>query len=915
MLIVVLSATPQKISLPGRGQECKMLAALVSGIAEGAGGALVFHGDMGIGKSALVRFAAGEAAAFVVVAVTGCEAEAGMPFAALHHLLHLLVEQLPEQLSRQAVRLTEALEEGTGGGLALPAQVLRLFRLAARERPLLCAVDDAHWLDEPSLDVLAFVARRVRGERIGVLFAHCDEGRESKALAGVPAHRLAPLDQRASREILRTTVAMPEVSVVLAESAKGNPRALTDLAVSLTPGQLRGDQPAPRTLPPDSGLRRAYRSRLDRLSAHARWLVLLVAADDQGNVDTLVRAAATSGVDIAALEPAESAGVVHVEGTTVSFPQPLLRAVAYQEATLAQRRAAHRCLAQAVDPGTHPLRHALHRAAAADGPDDLLAAELERTAADPVRSYDTSSRALERAADLTSDPVTAGARLVAAARYAWRAGEPNRARNLLRLVPTTAGSVDIQAESKVLAGEIELRVGAASAARRTLLAVAVDSTTRDRFLALGAFMRAGEALCLSGGYPHYPDIARRALALRRPNEPPGVESMFDHFATLSATFRGEHSQATGPSRRLFALARTATDVETLIRTSMVAIFRGDEAQAYRLATKAAQVARADGDVSTVPQAMEVATLAEFLLGRYDNTTAGLEGHRLAGESGQGNLAGNYLAILAASAAMTGDRHTCLLRLKEAAAHQVSHGVNRATAIGDWALSALDLADGRYADVVTHLRKIITDGSGSGHLIVQVGATPLLVEAALRCGQRAIAVDALRVYDSWAGSTGSPHWLALSARCHALLVENADEAEAYFREALGQHVLGTTEFDLARTGLLFGQHLRRRRKPKAAREFLHSALSTFERFDARPWAERAAAELRAAGHPVRPGAGGVTKTLTPHQAQIAGFVAEGATNREVAIRMLISTRTVDHHMRNIFVKLGVRSRVELAKLMR
>lgn len=894
--------------MPGRQRECERLTALLSGIAHAAGGALAFHGDMGIGKTALVRFAVTGATGFTVLSIAGHEAAAGVRFAALHHLL----DAMPEQVSAEALRITQALEGGADGGLALSAQVLRLFRRAARERPLLCAVDDAHWLDEPSLDVLSFVARRIQGERIGILLAYCDE--TGRTMPGIPAHRLAALSQEASREIIRTTVPDPGVRTVVAESAKGNPRALMELAESLTPGQLRGDLPAPQVLAPHSGLRRAYRARLDRLPADTRWLVLLAAIDDQSDVDTLLRAAAVSGVDIAALEPAESAGLVRAEGTTVVFPQPLLRAVAYHEAPLAQRTAAHQCLAQAVDPRRQPLRHVLHRAAAANGPDDQLAAELERAAAEPAPDHATWSQALERAADLTSDADTAATRLIAAARHAWRAGEPNRARTLVRRVPTMVVSVAVRAQSKVLAGEIELRAGLPDTARRTLLAAADDLATRDRYLALGAFMRAGEALCLSGGYSRYPEIARQALALRRPDEPAVVQSMFDHFATLSATFRGDHSRAVGPSRRLFDLVPTLDDTDTLTRTSMVAIFRGSEAQALRLATRAIRTAKADGDVSALPQAMEAATLAEFALGRYDNATAGLEGLRLARESGQDNLAGNYLALLAVLAAMTGDRESCLLRLQETAAHLTGDGIGRAKAFGNWALAALDLADGRYPDVVTRLQAMITDRSGSGHLTVQVAATPHLVEAAVRCGRRTLAVEAFKVYDSWAGSTGSPHWLALSARCHALLTDNTDEAEAHFRAAVEHHVLGTGEFDLARTRLLFGQYLRRRRKPKAAREVLHDALSTFERFDARPWAEQAAAELRAAGHQVLPRDAQTVGTLTPHQIRIAQLVAEGATNREVAVRMLISTRTVDHHMRNIFAKLGVRSRVELTRLM-
>jgi DNA-binding CsgD family transcriptional regulator len=589
----------------------------------------------------------------------------------------------------------------------------------------------------------------------------------------------------------------------------------------------------------------------------------------------------------------------------------------YDEAPLAQRRAAHRCLARVLVCGPHRVHGVLHRAAAADGPDDALAAELERAASRSETRPDhvTAARALERAADLTSDAATGAARLVIAAGHAWRAGEPRRARTLLRKVPTTALPADVQRQSAVLIGELELRTGMASAACRTLLAAAGDLATHDRYLALLTLVRAGEALCLSGEHPRFPQIARRALALRRPHEPPGVQTIFEHFAALSAIFRGDHGQAIDPLRRLLSQAPTLRDAEMLARAGMAAIFGGAEVRAYQLATQAVRVAQAGNDVPAVPQAMEVATLAQFAMGRYDNTTTALEGLQLARDSGQHSLVGNYLALLAGFAAMTGDRPTSLMRLRAAAAHLTGQEYGRAKAFSTWAQAALDLADGRYSDVVRHLRGTIIDGSGGGHLIVQVAATPHLVEAAVRCGQRDIALAALHVFDRWASSTDSPHWRALSARCHALLADNDSEAEAYFREAMAQHAAGADEFDLARTGLLFGQHLRRRRKIKAARELLHSSLSILERVGARPWAEQAAVELRAAGHPARrPHRVRVADALTPHQARIAQLVAEGATNREVAARMLISTRTVDHHMRNIFAKLGVRSRVELTKLL-
>jgi DNA-binding CsgD family transcriptional regulator len=890
------------MSLSGRDNECDRLTAWVAGMARGEGSALVLRGEAGIGKSALIRFTTAGAVGVRLVSVSGHETEAGLEFAALHQVLQLLAEHLPDP--DRAAELARTLAAKGDPGLSCRVQVLELFRTAAGEGPLLCVVDNAQWIDEPSLDVLGFVARRLRSERIGLLFARRDELGDD----AIPALRLAPLDRRASIELLRTVVRTPALLPALTDIAGGNPQALLELAAALTPGQLRGEEPAPQTLPPNSALRREYRKRLDRLPADARWLVLLAAADDEPDIETLVRAATLSGLDIAAMEPAEAAGLVHIAERTVAFPLPLLRRVAYYEASLTQRRAAHRCLAQALDPRKHPLRQAMHRAAAADGPDDGLATELEWAATAQTGLYAASSRALERAADLSGDARAGATRFLTAAHHAWLAGDPSRAASLLRRVPTAP--IDVRARSLVLAGEIEMRTGEAAAASRMFLAAAKDLAGADRRLAIAALMRAGEALYQSGGYERYPEIARQALALRRPGEVPVVQSMFDYFETLSETFQGHQGRAAKSSRRLLALAATLDDSDMLSRTSMAALFRGDEARAHQLAGRAKRIAEATGDTLAVAQAVDATSLAEFVLGRFDDVTTTLDGLRLAQDSGQDTMTGNYLAQLGAVAGMIGDKRTCLLRLREAA----GRGGRRATAYRTWALAALDLAEGRYAHAVDHLRDVIADHDRQGHLVLQIHTTPHLVEAAARCGRRSLATRALRVYDSWADSTRNPYWLALSARCHALLADSPAEAEARFHEAMRLHALSANAFDHARTGLLFGQLLRRRRKPKQARDFLHDALTTFERFDATRWAEQAAGELRAAGHAVQPRPTPVDGELTPHQARIARLVAEGATNREVAAQLLISARTVDHHLRNIFARLGVRSRVELAKLM-
>ncbi|MFC7757985.1 hypothetical protein ACFQY4_08060 [Catellatospora bangladeshensis] len=374
-----------------------------------------------------------------------------------------------------------------GDRLALAMAVLTLLGELGREHLVLCCVDDVHALDRPSLDVIAFVARRLRAHRVALLLAASAE----PALSGVPLLPVRELDPRASRTMLADLLrgdepdgpltahllrghvpdgplpasplggdtldggpagtspalgcaagleALPgaldgdggdgDPLAALAALGGGNPRALADLAASLTDSQRRGEAPLPTRLPADSALLRAYRARLDRLPSDTRWLLLLAAADEENDAAGLVRAALGSGVDIAALAPAEDAGLVRVGRGGIVFPQPLARTLAYEEAPLAQRRAAHLHLARTLDPDRERLRRAVHLAAAAYGPDARLAAELEDAAGDG--GYSRASAALEHAAQLTTEPAGAASRLVTAARYAWQSGSPHRARSLLR---------------------------------------------------------------------------------------------------------------------------------------------------------------------------------------------------------------------------------------------------------------------------------------------------------------------------------------------------------------------------------------------------------------------------------------------------------------------------------------------------
>ncbi|WP_239086761.1 helix-turn-helix transcriptional regulator [Catellatospora methionotrophica] len=931
--------------LRGRAREQQTIAELQAGAAAGVGGALLLHGDLGGGKTALLRHAAAAAPdGTVLLWATGLDEEADLPYAGLQSLLQPVAERIADLPAHQALALTRALSgQGCAADdrLALSMAVLTLLGTLGREHPVLCCVDDADALDRPSLDAIAFTARRVRAHRVALLLTSTAE----LPLNGVPRLPLRPLDPASGRAMLadllsgrdhgwaedlaharsaaedgsgrtasgawpRAVEPSDDVPAVLAALGGGNPRALADLADSLSDSQLAGEAPLPTRLPADSALLRTYRARLDRLPPDTRWLLLLAAADEETDAAGLMRAAHSSGVDIAALAPAERGGLVRVSRGGIVFPQPIARALAYEEAPLAQRRAAHLHLAQILDADSQRLRRAVHLAAAAHGPDAELAEELEEAATGG--GYSRASAALEHAAQLTTEPGGAASRLVTAARYAWQSGSAGRARSLLRRARPAAPGVS--AESEVLSGEIELRAGATANAAESLLTIADRLAASDRELAVLALMRAGEAVCFSGDYPRYAEVASRAAALRRPGDPPDLEVVFEHIAGFAYTFGGRHHRALAPLRRVLELGAALDTASPLTCASAAALLLADDVGAHRLAARAVEVARDSGDVSALPLALEMTAYAEYWLGRYDAAAAtSMHGLRAARACGQGNYAGDHQAMLAVLAAIRGDREQALRHIRDIEVAPGTGQVNRPKALSQWALAVLDLIAGRPADTVARIAGIACPVTGRGHIVVQAMATPWLVEAAVRADDREQAVAALAGFDLWASSTGDPVRRALSARCHALLAARGSaEAEEHFQQALALHLAGEADFEQARTELLYGQELRRARRPRDAREHLHRALETFTQLDAPAWADQARAELRAAGEAVDAPAVRAADVLTAQQLQIARLVCDGATNREVAAQLFLSPRTVDHHMRNIFARLNIRSRIELAK---
>ncbi|MDT0528099.1 LuxR C-terminal-related transcriptional regulator [Micromonospora sp. DSM 115977] len=958
--------------LRGRADECAAIRRLLGDLPAGGGGLLV-QGEPGSGRSALVDYAHRHAGGCTVLAGTGLPEEACLPYAGLQRLLDPVLDRagaLPGPHRRVLLRALTGAGCPADGRLALFLGVLGLLAAAARDRPLLCTMDDVDRGDQPTADALAFVARRLRRSSVAVLLTTAAD----VPLGGIARHRLRPLDDRDSAALLADRLAgrppAPPVAAALAVAAGGNPQALVDLAEVLTPGQCRGEEPVPETSPPDGGLGRAYRARLDRLPADTRRVLLLAALDEDGEPATLVRAARVAGTAVEALAPAELAGLVRVEPRRVTFPQPLVRTVVRAAAPLAERRAAHLLLAGVLDGAGHRLRRAGHLAAAAQGPDPALAAELEQAVAECEGAGTAASVALQRAAELTDDPARAAARLVAAARYAWSAGRPHRARLLLGELPPGADAA-VAGRADLLRGELELRTGRPRSAFTTLLSAAdtlaaadraatgtlaaadraatgtlaaadraatgtlaaadraatgtVSAADRaatgtggadDRALALGALVRAGEAACFTGDQYRYADVARRAELLRRPDDPPATELLSAYVAGTAATLRGDHEQAGPALRRAVVLGGQLTGPAStpaaLTCAAAAGLLVAVDGAAHRLAERAVELARERGELSALPRALELRAAAEYWLGRHDAATdTSREGLRIARDVGQENWAGVHLGMLAVLAAVRADRDTALRRIREIGEDPGAH--SRPRALAQWALAVLDLVDNRPAAAAARLAALACPGTGRGQVLVLVMATPYLVEAAATVADRPAASAALAVFDRWASSTASPSRRALSARCHGLLAPRGSaEAEREFRTALRLHPADAGAFERARTELLLGRELRRSRRPRAAREHLHAAREAFTLLGAATWAEQATTELRAAGESVGPPEESAARLLTGQQLRIARLVAEGATNREIAARMFLSTRTVDHHLRNIFHRLNIRSRTQLAR---
>jgi DNA-binding CsgD family transcriptional regulator len=907
--------------LYGRETERARIDALLDAARASRSGALAIVGDPGIGKTALLEYAREEAADMHCLAARGVESESELPFAVLHQLVRPTLAEIDGLPGPQADALSAAF--GMGGTVTAQtrflafAACLTLLSDLADERPVLCLVDDAHWLDTESATALQFVIRRLDAEGVVVLVAAREGEPATFDAPDTPWIRLGGLDADAAERLLEqgaAATATPGVRGRLITQTRGNALALLELPSALTPGQLAGDEPLPAELPLTDQVERAFLGRVRRLPPDAGRLLLVAAADDSESAPTVVRAFGEGGQ--AALDTAEQACLVSVQGGRLAFRHPLVRSAVYGAATSAERRAAHHALAEAfAGDDAHFDRRAWHLAAATLDPDESVLATLDEASARArLRgAYGAAARALERAAELSRDEAAHARRLVEAARCASVAGADEQATALAEQArPLVGGEPLTAAELAQVVGRARIRAGNPADVPRLLLEAARAVAPVDPRRALDLLLDAAWAAQESGD----PESQLAACSLAQELAPSAQGTHTDFvgsmLAGIGAVAAGDAPSANRHLTRALALGAESENPAHAVWAGSCAMYLGDVAEGGRLLTRSAALARSEGALGILAPALALLGMQQFVAQRLDEALlAAVEGERLAREVGAVNLVAIPSSVLAGVAAIRGQDEEAIRHANAALELAAAHGLPVAGARPVWALALLDLGRGRWTDALARLDSIAAAQLGLASVLA-VRAAPDRVEAAVRAGQMQTAREALQLLERWTATAASATWARPRlASCRALLAEG-DDATTHFEEAvrLGDAAL---PFDLARIRLLYGEHLRRERRRTDSRVQFRFALEGFDRLGAEPWAERARAELRASGETARRRDPSTTAQLTPQELQIARFVAEGLSNKEVAAQLFLSPRTIDSHLRSVFSKLAINSRTQLARL--
>jgi DNA-binding CsgD family transcriptional regulator len=896
-----------------REEERAALDGLLEDLRSGRGRVLVVRGEAGVGKSALLEYLAGAATGVRVARAAGVESEMELAFAGLHLLCAPLLDRL-EGLpgpQRDALGVAFGLREGAAPdrfmvGLA----VLTLLAEAEEDRPLLCVVDDAQWLDQASAQVLAFAARRLLADPVGLVFAAREPGEQFGGLAELEVRGLPEQDARALLgSVVRFRLDEQVRDRILAET-NGNPLALLELPRGLSLTQLAGGFGLPGAQPVPARIEQGFRLRIEALPADTRSLLLIAAAEPAGDPVLMWRAAGRLGIPASAAKAAQADGLLET-GARVRFRHPLVRSAVYSAASLEERRAAHLTLGEVTDRDRDPDRRAWHLAAAAPGPDEGVAAELERSAgrAQARGGMAAAAAFLQRAVELTAEPGPRAGRALAAAQASLLAGALDAAADLL--AAAAAGPLDElqQALVGLLRGQLALASGGGSDAPALLVKAAQQLEPLDAALARETYLDAWTAATFAGqfaGAGSLHEVARASRSAPQPTSAPRLSDLLlDGLAVLVTEGRARAAPLLRQAARVFA--EDEITLEEGLRygwlAPVAAAIVWEEEYWHAIVARLLQSLREAGLLVHLPIWMESMAIITAWRGDFAaaaSLTAEAEAITAATGSGFARYAAVFLAGLRGVEAEAWTLIEAVIKDSRAAGQGV--GVQWS----QWVSAILYNSLGRYEEALAEARQAAEQAP---ELFISMWALAELIEAASRNGQTGLAADALgRLAE--ATSVNQTDWgQGIHARCRALLRDGQD-AEGWYREAIDRLRRTRLRPELARAHLLYGEWLRRERRRADARAQLRAAHEMFAAIGMQAFAGRARRELRATGETARTRTATTHDELTPQEAQIARLARSGLSNPQIAAQLFLSPRTIQYHLGNIFTKLGITSRRQL-----
>ena len=904
--------------LTDRRAECDVLGRLVAAVRAGESRALVVHGEPGVGKTALLEYLAGQASGCRVAHAGGVQSEMELAFAVLHQLCAPMLDRL-ERLpapQRDALQTAFGLSAGPAPDrFLIGLAALGLLSEMAGERPLVCIVDDEQWLDSASAQVLAFVARRLGAESVGLVFgARVPTG----DLAGLPELVIGGLREDDARALLDSALTGPLDALVrdqIVAEAHGNPLALLELPRGWTAAELAGGFGLPGAVPLAGRIEESFRRQLGALPAQPRHLLQLAAAEPTGDPVLVWRAAGRLGICAEAAGPAVEAGLAEF-GVRVRFRHPLVRSAAYRSAPADDLREIHAALAEVTDPASDPDRLTWHRAAATAAPDEGIATELERSAGRAQARGGLSAAAafLERAMLLTPDPGRRADRAIAAAEAKHQAGAPDVAAELL--VMAEAGPLEELARARIslLRGQMAFSAGNSSDTPRLLIDAARRFEALDTRLARETYLEALSAALLGHRTSQIGTLEIARAARGATAAPPSDSRAPDLLLAGMATLITDGYETGVPAvQRALSVFRDGDlpigeQLRWLFVATRCAIDIWDDESWRDLAIRQVELARAVGALSLLPFAITQRFGMHLHAGEFATVAQLVDEFSVLKEATATGLPDFGTMILAA---WQGRSREAFRLIDEFITDMSERGQGYGVSLPHYTASVLYNGLGRYAEAMAsaELASEQRDDLAFANL-----ALAELIEAAVRGGQPERAAAAMGRLTELTLPSGTAWGLGVAARSRALLSEG-DEAERLYREAIAHLSSAPARTELARAHLLYGEWLRRQRRRREAREHLHTARDMLEAMGMDAFAERAGRELRATGETARKRtAAARDEELTAQEAHIARLAREGLSNPEIGTRLFISARTVQYHLGNIFAKLGIASRSQLSHIL-